>query len=250
IAQTRGKIPLADGGKMPGARFFPEARLNFAQNVLRGDDDALAVIFQPEIGPRVDWTMGELRDFVSRFQAALVAAGVGSGDRVAAMMPNLPQTMGAMLATASLGAIWSSASPDFGVEGVLDRFGQIEPKVFIACAGYTYAGKFIDTSGKVAQIAAGLPGVVATVLVAHAGDADAAVAKTMSGITLDNFLKPHKPGPIDYIQLPFDHPLYILFSSGTTGRPKCIVHSAGGILLKHLEEHQLQSDIKPGDRLL
>jgi len=250
IAQTRGELPISDRGKMPGARFFPQARLNFAQNVLRGDDGSLAIIFQPEIGSRSEWTMGRLRDYVSRFRAGLVAAGVGSGDRVAAMMPNLPQTMGAMLATASLGAIWSSASPDFGVEGVLDRFGQIEPKVFLAVAGYTYAGKIIDTSGKVADIAARLPSLAKTVIVGYAGDADTAAAKIPSGITEDNFLRPHPPGPVEFTQLPFNHPLYILFSSGTTGRPKCIVHSAGGILLKHLEEHQLQADIKPGDRLL
>ncbi len=250
IAQTQGEPPMADSGKMPGARFFPQARLNFAQNILRGDDRSTAIIFQPEIGSRSTWTMGQLRAFVARFRGALVAAGVGSGDRVAAMMPNLPQTMGAMLATASLGAIWSSASPDFGTDGVLDRFGQIEPKVFLACAGYTYAGKIIDTSDKVADIAARLPGPAKTVIVGYAGDADEAAAKIPSGATLEDFLKPHAAGPIEFAQLPFDHPLYILFSSGTTGQPKCIVHSAGGILLKHLEEHQLQADIKPGDRLL
>lgn len=244
-----GEVFLADEDKMPGARFFPEAKLNFAQNVLRGDDDFEAIIFQPEVGPRQSWSMGDLRRFVSRFQQALRQAGVGPGDRVAAMLPNLPETMAAMLATTSLGAIWSSASPDFGTRGLLDRFGQIEPKVFLAVSGYLYGGKLIDTSDKVAEVASQLTSAVQTVIVPYQGDAELAAKNISNGIVLDDFLQPHEPTDLHFEQLPFDHPLYILFSSGTTGIPKCIVHCAGGILLKHLEEHQLQTDIRPNDRL-
>ncbi|WLS04357.1 acetoacetate--CoA ligase [Shinella oryzae] len=247
VIGDKGQVALENGDDMLAARFFPQGRLNFAENLLRKTGPGDAIIFRGEDKVSYRWSWDDLRARVSRLQQAFAAMGIGEGDRVAAMMPNMPETIAAMLAAASLGAIWSSCSPDFGEQGVLDRFGQIEPKLFIACDAYWYAGKLQDVSAKVKAVAAKLG---APVLVVHyAGDADALAAALPDGRTLDALMAPFEARPLEFARLPFRHPLYILFSSGTTGVPKCIVHSAGGTLLQHLKEHHLHCGLVENDRL-
>ena len=248
IAQTRGERVLADPGKMPGARFFPDAKLNFAENLLRTRDDSDAIVFWGEDKVRRHLTRAELHDLVSGTQQALVAAGVGEGDRVAGFMPNMPEAVIAMLATASLGATWTSCSPDFGIQGVLDRFGQVEPKVLFCCDGYYYNGKVIETIDRIAGIVKSLPSVKQVVVVPYVNEAPDA-KRIDRGTTFGAFIANHPPTAVRYRSMPFNHPLYILYSSGTTGVPKCIVHGAGGVLLMHLKEHLLHCDVKPGDRV-
>ncbi|MBK9020196.1 MAG: acetoacetate--CoA ligase [Sulfuritalea sp.] len=251
-----GATVVTDREKMPGARWFPEARLNFAENLLCRPMAGDALVFWGEDKVRGSVSHAELYQAVAQTAAALRALGVVRGDRVAAYLPNLPATVVAMLAAASIGAIFSSASPDFGVQGVLDRFGQIEPKVLFACDGYWYNGKVIDCLGKVGEIAARLPSLQRTVIVPYAGNAagsaavGADIAAIRQGVSLADFLAPYAAErKVRFERLAFDHPLYIMYSSGTTGVPKCIVHGAGGTLLQHLKEHQLHGDVKPGDRL-
>ena len=243
VRGTRKGPDLVDGTKMPGARFFPEATLNFAENLLRRRDDADAIVFWGEDRIRKRLSHRALYDLVARLARALAAAGVGKGDRVAGYLPNLPEATAAMLATTSLGAVWSSCSPDFGVQGVLDRFGQIEPKVLFCADGYLYGGKQYDTQDKVKEILAQLPSVKQCVVLPYLG------LQARAGTTLSDFIAPFAPGDIAFEPVAFNDPVYILYSSGTTGVPKCIVHGAGGTLLQHLKEHQLHSDVKPGDRL-
>ena len=247
-AQTWGERVLVDPHRMPGAKWFPEARLNFAENLLRRRDDGDAIVFRGEdrVERRLSWA--ELYNQVSVFAQALRDAGVGQGDRVAGYLPNLPEAVIAMLATASLGAAWSSGSPDFGVRGILDRFGQIEPKVLVAADGYFYNGRTLDTVPKLAGIAAVLPSVSCTVVVPYVRD-DPDIAGIPGAVMIGDFTDAYKPGGIDFAQVPFSQPLYILYSSGTTGVPKCIVYGVGGTLLQHTREHRLQCDIKPGDRV-
>jgi acetoacetyl-CoA synthetase len=253
VVGTRGERTLLDGDRMPGSRWFPDARLNFAENLLtrhvgRDEDDALVFRGEEKAAWRV--SHAELRDAVSRVAAALRAEGVVPGDRVAGYLPNMPEAVIAMLACASLGAVWSSCSPDFGVQGVLDRFVQIEPKVLFAADGYWYAEKAQVIGDKVAAIAAGLPSVRRIVMVpylARTGVADG--APVPGAVDWEAFIAHHPATAIDYVRLPFDHPLYIMYSSGTTGAPKCILHGAGGTLLQHLKEHKLHGDVRPGDRL-
>ncbi len=249
VVGEKGGSALADGDKMPGAQFFPEARINFAENLLRKSGDEPALIFRGE--DKVERTMSwnELRDLVSQLQRFFVREGVKAGDRIAAMMPNMPETIACMLAASSIGAIWSSCSPDFGEQGIFDRFGQIEPVMFIGCDGYWYAGKRIETGEKIAAVVKKLPTVRQVLIVDYLGISgevaeDIEVAQPLSQIT-------EKIGPAEpqFERLPFSHPLYILFSSGTTGIPKCIVHSAGGTLLQHRKEQLLHCDIRDGDRL-
>ena len=249
VEGDKGERLLIDGDRMPGAQFFPDATLNFAENLLKitGDHDALVFWGEERVKRRLSWD--DLHALVSRLQQALVAAGVKSGDRVAAMMPNMPETIAAMLATASIGAVWSSCSPDFGPRGVLDRFGQIEPTVFIACDGYYYGGKTIDIAPKLVEIVPHLPTVRATVIVPYIGMAEATASTLANGASLDGFLAPFWPRAVEFTAMPFAHPLYIMFSSGTTGVPKCIVHSAGGTLLQHLKEIHLHSGVGEDDRL-
>jgi len=240
---------LVDGDKMPGAKFFPNAQLNYAENLLRRSDDQTALIFRAEnhLERRMSWA--DLNAQVSQLQQVLRAHGVVAGDRVAAMMPNAPETVVALLAAASIGAVFSSCSPDFGVKGVMDRFGQIEPKVLIACDGYYYNGKRFEIGEKLAEIVPQLPDLD-LVLVAdyldRSGEVSASLDKAQP---LAEAMNAHVPGAVEYTPLPFDHPVYIMFSSGTTGVPKCIVHAAGGALLQQVKEHALHCDVKPGDRV-
>ncbi len=248
IAETRGDVELQDGARMPGARWFPEARLNFAENLLRRRDDAPALIFTAENGRRDALSFREVYEQVARLARSLRDLGVRAGDRVAGHLPNLPETVVAMLAATSLGAIWSSCSPDFGARGVLDRFGQIEPKVLFSVDGYFYNGRTHDVLSTLREIRAGLPSVEKLIVVQFA-DAEAPLAELPDAMPFREALAGPDPDEISFPQLPFDHPLYILFSSGTTGAPKCIVHGAGGTLLQHLKEHRLHVDLRSGDRL-
>ena len=226
---------------MPGAQWFPEAKLNFARNLLREPDDSDAIVFWGEDRVKRRYTRKQLHQLMSRLQQALAAAGVGKGDRVAGYLPNLPESAAAMLATTSLGAIWSSCSPDFGVRGVLDRFGQIEPKVLFCADGYLYGGKEYDSQDRVREILAQLPTVRQCVVLDYLG------AKARAGTSLAEFIAPFAARAVEFERMAFNDPLYILYSSGTTGVPKCIVHGAGGTLLQHLKEHRLHSDVGPGD---
>ena len=248
VAETQGERVLVDGDRMPGARWFPDARLNFAENLLRRRDAAPAIVFRGENGARRAWSWADLYDTVSRLAQALRAEGVGPGDRVVGFMPNIPETVAAMLAAVSIGAVWSSCSPDFGIKGVMDRFGQIEPTVLVTADGYFYNGKQHDSLGRIRDIAAQLPTLKRLVVVPFA-DPSPDLSALTDAVAWGDYLAPHAAGEIDFVRLPFAHPLYIMYSSGTTGVPKCIVHSAGGTLLQHLKEHLLHTDLRRDDRL-
>ncbi len=248
VGSTQGDTILIGRERMPGARWFPDARLNFAENLLRQRDDSTALVFWGEEQLKSQITWGELYAEVSRLAQALRAQGVKPGDRVAAYLPNLPGAVIGMLATASIGAVWSSCSPDFGVQGVLDRFGQIKPKVLLAVDGYFHLGKTVDVLARVAEIATQLTFLEKVVVVPYTR-AEPPLAGIPRAVDVRDFMAPYQPREIHFERLPFDHPLYILYSSGTTGVPKCIVHGAGGTLLQHLKEHQLHTDVNPGDRL-
>jgi len=243
VRGEKGGQTVVDATRMPGAKWFPEGRLNYAQNLLRQRDRSDAIVFWGEDRIRRKVSHENLQRLVSRIAQALADAGVKKGDRVAGYLPNVPEATAALLATASLGAVWSSCSPDFGVQGVLDRFGQIEPKILFCADGYLYGGKEFDSQEKAAAVLDRLPSVEECVVIDYLGE------PATAGTSLYDFLEPFDPGEIRFEQVEFNHPLYILYSSGTTGVPKCIVHGTGGALLQHLKEHRLHTDVKPGDRL-
>ncbi len=247
VVGSRGPRTSVDREAMPGARFFPDATLNYAENLLRRGDDAPAIIASSEGATDRVLSWRELRAEVGRVAAALRDDGVGPDDRVVVWLPHIPEAVIVFLAAASIGATFSSCSPDFGAQGVLDRFGQIEPTVLVAADGYRYGGKAFDRRHELGEIQRGLPTLRRTVLVGHL-DCDA-VAADASRYADWISSYPATTGP-DFVALPFDHPLSVLYSSGTTGVPKCIVHRAGGVLLKHLAEQQLQCDVRADDRVL
>ncbi|MFC9974232.1 acetoacetate--CoA ligase [Spirillospora sp. NPDC127200] len=236
---------------MPGARWFPGATLNYAEHALGRPEDAenVAVIAHSQTRPPVTLTFGELRDQVARAREGLRGLGVGPGDRVVAYLPNIPETLVAFLAAASLGAVWASCAPEFGPRGVLDRFGQLEPKVLLCVTGYAYGDRAIDRSGEAAEIGAGLPGLEHIVHVPYGAHTEAPEGASGWADLLGAPAGGPANGP-EFEAVPFDHPLFVLFSSGTTGRPKAIVHGHGGILLEHLKNHGLSWDLRPGDRML
>ncbi|WP_261840781.1 acetoacetate--CoA ligase [Aliamphritea ceti] len=250
-SQHRGERVLIDGNKMPGAQFFPDAKLNFAENLLQRRDESDAIVFRAEdqANRRVSWN--QLYDQVSLLSQALRNAGVVPGDRVAGFVPNMPETIIAMLAAASVGAIWTSCSPDFGVNGVLDRFGQSRPKVLFCADGYFYNGKGHDSLNTVAEILTDLAVVEQVIVLPLLNDTPdiSVVKKVRSAATLADFTADFIASEIEFVAMPFNHPLFIMYSSGTTGKPKCITHSAGGMLLNLRKEHLLNCDQRPEDRV-
>ncbi len=230
------------------SRWFPDAELNFAENLLRYRDDRTALIFKGEGQDPVRVTYAQLYDRVARLARSLRNMGIKAGDRVAGFMPNMIETVVAMLATTSIGAIWSSCSPDFGIKGVLDRFGQIEPRVLFTANGYYYNGKNFDSLGRVARIIEQIPSVEKVVVVPYI-DPRPDISNLPKAVMFEDFLAPEEGLDIEFTQMPFNHPLYIMYSSGTTGVPKCIVHGAGGTLIQHLKELILHTDLKREDTI-
>jgi acetoacetyl-CoA synthetase len=246
VARSPARHVVQHFDRMPGARWFEGASLNYAENLLAHRGPAPAIVFQSETGERRVLSRDELASQVMRLAAALEARGVRRGDRVAGFLPNCPETVIAMLATTALGAVWSSCSPDFGVEAVLDRFGQISPKILFAADGYFYGGKRLETLTKAMAIAERLDSLSGVVIVSALGPPPDLQAYP-TAVSFDDLLQT-APRP-DFTPIAFGDPGFILHSSGTTGRPKCIVHSAGGTLIQHLKEHQLHTDLHPGDVL-
>jgi acetoacetyl-CoA synthetase len=246
IAETRGDTVVENGGDMMAARFFPEARLNFAENLLRHRGDAAAVIFRREDGQRRVLTHDELYDLVSRLVSALRSLGVAEGDRVASIIPNLPEALAFMLATNALGGIWSSCSPDFGPDGIADRIGQIDPQVLIVVDGYVYNGKRHDLMALLPRICRKLPSIKHLVIVPYLRDRPKFPGPPPA-ILLDDLISGVPAGKISFRRYPFDQPAFVFFTSGTTGLPKCILHAAGRALIKLFEEQWLHYDVKRGD---
>ena len=253
VGDGPAKRAVVDRDAMPGARYFPDASICFAENLLKhslsldsqaADTDALVFRGEDRVERRVSHRM--LLERVSQAQQAFVAAGIEAGDRICAVLPNMPEAVIGMLAASSLGATWSSCSPDFGAQGIVDRFGQIEPTILIACDGYYYTGKTLPILDKIAEVKERIPSIERLLVVSYVGAEQTSVE---GSIEWNAFLDAHPAKAPTFLRTPFNHPLYILFSSGTTGVPKCIVHGQGGVLLQHLKEQQLHCDINPGDRL-
>jgi acetoacetyl-CoA synthetase len=239
---------IDDLGKMPGAKWFSGTRLNFAENLLRYRDNQTALIFKGEDQVAARMTYAELYDEVARVAISLRAAGVKSADRVVGFMPNMPETIIAMLAATSIGATWSSCSPDFGIKGVLDRFGQIQPKVIFTADGYFFKGKHLDSLERISNIIKKLPSIEKLVVVPYT-EKNPDINGLPNAILYNDFKSSESNLEIEFEQLSFDHPLYIMYSSGTTGLPKCMVQSAGGILIHHLKELMLHTDLKREDTI-
>lgn len=244
-ASRRSRQILIDGTRMPGAQWFVGAQFNYAENLLRRDDDTPAIIFRNERGERRELSWRQLRSEVARIAAGLKKLGIKPGDRVGGYLPNVPETVIAMLAATSVGAIWSSCSPDFGASAVVDRFGQIKPRVLFATDGYFYAGKTVDRMPVVAEICTSITSIENVVLVPYVRP-DLTTDKSAHATLFKDFGDPEATAT--FVQLPFEQPAFILYSSGTTGVPKCIVHSAGGALIQALKEHILHMDMGPRDR--
>lgn len=247
-ASKRFDRVIDDLGRMPGARWFTGATLNFAENLLRYRDDRPALIFKGEGLPVRRMTYAGLYDEVARIAASLREAGVEPGDRVVGFMPNMPETIIAMLAATSCGATWSSCSPDFGIMGVLDRFGQIKPKVLFAADGYFFKGKRFDSLARISDILKKLPSIDKVVVVPYTEE-DPDISGLPNAVRYDEFKAGEAGLEIEFAQLPFEHPVYIMYSSGTTGLPKCMVQSAGGILINQLKELMLHTDLKREDTI-
>src|SRR5512138_1037350 len=247
IASRKGSTVLLDGDKMPGARWFPEARLNIAENLMRRGDRGDAFVLWDENGPSRRISYSDLTSQVSRAAQALLALGLRPGDRVAAFIPNIPEAGMLALAALSQGIVWASCSPDFGVDGVLERFSRIEPKVLFCANGYVYDGESHDSLERVREIAEGLKTLRKVVVVPHL-DPRVELDDLPKGVRLDEWLRRYQPQTIEFVQLPFNHPVFILFTSGTTGKPKCITHGAGGTLLQTLKTFKYHFDVRPADR--
>ena len=253
FAEIRASQPfdqvIEDLRKFPGANWFPGARLNFAENLLRYRDDQLAFIFHGETQISKHMTYAELTDAVARLANSLREVGVGVGDRVVGYMPNLIETTVAMLAATSLGATWSSCATDIGPGAAIERLGQVEPKVMITADGYFYKGKVFDTLDHAAEVARGIPSLKKVIIVSYTRERPD-ISQVPDAIHYEDFLSKEDPLEMKFEQLPFDHPLYIMFSSGTTGKPKCMVQGAGGVLINHLKELILHTDLKRTDRIM
>ncbi len=239
---------VTDLSVFPGAKWFPGAKLNFAENLLRYRDDQLAFIFKGETQTSKHMTYAELYDSVARLAHSLKESGVGVGDRVVGYMPNLIETAIGMLAATSLGATWSSCATDIGPGAAIERLGQVEPKVMITADGYFYKGKMFDTLAHAAEVARGIPSLQKVIVVSYTRE-KTDISKIPNAVHYDDFLSKESNLEIQFEQLPFDHPQYIMFSSGTTGKPKCLVQGAGGVLINHLKELILHTDLKRSDRI-
>ena len=248
IASESYREVIDDLSKMPGAKWFSGARLNFAENLLRYRDDQVAIVFKGESQESTYLTYAELYQEVARLASAMKKSGVQVGDRVVGFMPNMPQTIIAMLAASSMGAVWSSCSPDFGIKGVLDRFGQIRPKIIFTANGYSFKGKKIDSLARMADILKQLPSIEKVVVVPYT-DPEPDISAVPNAVLYPNYVSDDTDLDIEFTQLPFGHPLYIMYSSGTTGLPKCMVQSTGGILIHHLKELMLHTDLKRQDTI-
>ena len=230
-------------------QFFPNAKINFAENLLSRNDDSPSIIFHSENGKRTEWSWADLSNTVSKLQQALIEQGIKEGDRVAGFLPNLPEAIAAMLAVTSLGGVWSSCSPDFGLNGVKDRFGQIEPKILFTADAYHYNGKTHSSLDVAAELANAIPSIQKVIVVPYVSTgADISVLGD-KGVHWADELDKFGAKEVSYTRVAFNAPLFIMFTSGTTGLPKCIIHSVGGTLLQHIKEHQFQCDIQPDDRL-